>query len=115
MRYVLPAVLAAAALVPGIGGAAAAKKRHVRSTPKRAAARVSLHVSRHNVLTGSEMTVTGRVSPRGSQRVKVVVHGPSAGLLHGRTGRGGRFTMHWGLHGTGIYELRAYGVHDRLV
>lgn len=113
MRYVLPAVLAAVAIVPGIGAADA--KPSKRRPPKRRVAHVSLHVARHNVLTGSDLTVRGRVRPGGSHRVKVVVRGPSGRLLHGRTDRPGRFRMHWDLPGTGIYELRAYGVHDRRV
>ena len=113
MRYLLPATLvAAAAIMPGIGAANANPKR---PAPKRADAGVSLHVSRHNVLTGSDLLVRGRVRPGGPHRVKVVVRGPSGGLLTQMTDRRGGFRMHWGLHATGIYELRAYGVHDRRV
>jgi hypothetical protein len=112
MRYLLPAVLAAAAIMPGIG-AADAMQHSKRRTPKRADADLSLHVSHHNVLTGTDLLVSGRVRPGGPHRVKVVVRGPSGGLLSETTNRRGGFRMHWGLHATGSYELRAYGVHDR--
>ena len=114
MRYFLPAALAAAAILPHLGSTAEAKPpRH--HAPKRVDGDVSLHVSRHNVLTGTDLLVSGRVSPGGPHRVKVVVDGPSGGLLHEITNRNGAFRMHWGLHSTGIYELHAYGIHGRHV
>ena len=67
------------------------------------------------MLTGTDLIVSGRVSRSGAHRVKVAVRGPSGGVLAETTNRNGAFRMHWGLHSTGVYELRAYGVHDRLV
>lgn len=112
MRFILPLVLAAAMIAPPAATAAKHDKHHA---PHRADADVSLHVSRHNVLTGTDLIVSGRVSRSGAHRVKVAVRGPSGGVLAETTNRNGAFRMHWGLHSTGVYELRAYGVHDRLV
>src|SRR5262245_43377727 len=114
MRYLLPAAaVATAVMLSGIGGAADAKSK--RRAPKRAHAHISLHVSRHDALSGSGLVVSGRVRPAGPHRVKVVVRGPAGGLLTEATDRGGRFRTHWRLPATGTYRLRAYGVHDRRV
>jgi hypothetical protein len=114
MRYLLPLALAAAAIVPVASGHASVKQPK-RRAPRRAAAKVSLHVSGHNMLTGRDLLVRGRVRPAGAHRVKVVIDGPSGGRQSEMTSRDGRFRMHWGLRSTGVYELRAYGVHDRRV
>lgn len=116
-RLLLPAMLAVTAVLPMAATAEAKQQRHERHAPKRVDAELSLHVSRHNVLAGSNLIVSGRVSPSpgGAHRVKVVVDGPSGGRLSTTTLRGGAFRAHWGLHSTGIYEIRAYGVHDRHV
>ena len=51
-------------------------------------------MSRHNVLAGSDLLVSGRVSPSpgGAHRVKVIVDGPSGGRLSTTTTRSGTFT-----------------------
>jgi len=117
MRLLLPTMLAAAVLLPGGGAAQAKKAPRGHHAPKRVHAQLSLHVSGHNVLAGHGLVVSGRVSPSpgGPHRVKVVVDGPSGGRLRTTTDRRGAFRAHWGLHSTGIYEIRAYGIHDRRV
>jgi rare lipoprotein A len=114
MRYLLPLALAAAAIVPVASGAADVKQPK-RRPARRANGSVSLHVSRHNALAGAELTVHGRVRPGGPHRVKLVVSGPDGGVLARTADRRGAFRMRWALRGTGIYRLRAFGVHDRRV
>jgi hypothetical protein len=115
MRYLLPAAaVASAVILPGVSGAAEAKQSK-RRTPKRAHAHISLHVSRHDVLSGADLVVSGRVRPGGTHRVKIVVRGASAGVLTETTDRRGRFRAHWGPRGAGFQKLRAYGIHDRRV
>jgi peptidoglycan lytic transglycosylase len=116
MRLLLPTMLAAAVALP-IAGPAEAKRPQEHHPAKRVDANLTLHVSAHNVLSGHDLLVTGRVSPSpgGSHRVKVVVDGPSGGQLRTKTNRRGAFRAHWGLRGTGIYRVRAYGIHDRRV
>jgi rare lipoprotein A len=113
MRYRLPAVLAAVAIALGAATAPAATKN--QRPPKRVTAHISLHLSRHNVLSGADLSVQGRLRPAGRHRVKVVVRGRSGGVVRARTGADGRFRTSWGLHRTGEYSVRAYGVHDRRV
>ncbi len=115
MRLLLPATLAAAMLLPA--ATAAAKRPHEHHKPRRVHAHLSLHVSRHNVLSGRDLAVSGRIRPSagGAHRVKIVVSGPAGGRIRTLTKRDGTFRTHWGLHGTGIYEVRAYGIHDRHV
>jgi rare lipoprotein A len=117
MRFLLPTMLAAVAILPIAGAAEAHKPPRQHKAPKRVDADLSVHVSRHNVLAGHELIVSGRVSPSPgrSHRVKIVVEGPSGGQLRTTTDHRGAFRAHWGLHSTGIYEVRAYGIHDRLV
>jgi hypothetical protein len=78
---------------------------------------LTLHVSHHNVLAGRDLLVSGRVgpSPGGAHRVRILVEGPSGGQLRTTTDGRGRFRAHWGLHETGIYSIRAFGIHDRRV
>jgi rare lipoprotein A len=115
-RFLLPAMLAVAAVLPMAAMAAAKPPRPGHRPPKRVDADLALHVSRHDVLAGSDLVVRGRVSPSpgGPHRVRVVVEGPSGGQLRTTTDRRGAFRAHWGLH-TGIYEIRAYGIHDRRI
>src|SRR3954447_3298749 len=115
-RSILPAMLAVAALLPMAATADARQDRH-RHGPKRVTADLTMHVSKHNVLAGSALVVRGRVSPSpgGAHRVRVVVEGPSGGQLRTATNRRGVFRARWGLHSTGLYEIRAYGIHDRRV
>jgi hypothetical protein len=116
--HLLPAMLAVAAVLP-MAATAEAKQQHRdhHRLPTRVDADLALHVSEHDVLAGSDLVVSGRVtpSPGGAHRVKVVVEGPSGGQLRTATNRRGVFRAHWGLHSTGIYEIHAYGIHDRRV
>jgi rare lipoprotein A len=116
-RSLLPAMLAVAAVLAMVATAEAKQQRQEHRAPKRVDADLALHVSKHNVLAGSDLVVSGRVSPSpaGAHRVKVVVDGPAGGQLRTITNRRGAFRAHWGLHSTGIYEIRAYGIHDRRV
>ena len=113
MRHRMPAALAAVTILLGAVGPAVAKPSHHRH--RRSASHVSLHVSGHNVLSGHALVVRGRVRPGGSHRVKVIVRGPSGGLAGTTTKRSGAFRMSWGLPHSGIYTVRAFGVHDRRV
>ena len=115
-RSLLPAMLAVAAVL-AIAATAEAKQQHQHRVPKRVDADLALHVSKHNVLAGSDLVVSGRVSPSPGRahRVRVVADGPSGGQLRTTTDRSGVFHAHWRLHSTGIYEIRAYGIHDRRV
>ena len=117
MRFLLPTMLAAALFLPGAATAEAKKPSRGHHAPKRVRADLSLHVSHHNVLSGHDLIVSGRVtpSPGGAHRVRVLVDGPSGGQLRTTTNRKGVFRAHWGLHETGVYEIRAYGIHDRRV
>jgi peptidoglycan lytic transglycosylase len=112
MRPILPATLAAILLLTAT---ADAKGPHRHRAPRRAGSHISVHVSRHDLLSGRDLVVSGRLRPSAglAHRVKVVISGPSGGTLRTRTNRRGAFRAHWGLHRTGIYRVRAYGVHDR--
>src|SRR4051794_8038993 len=114
-RSLLPAMLALAAVLARAATAEAKQQRQEHRAPKRVDADLALHGSKHNVLAGSDLLVSGRVSPSpgGAHRVKIVVDGPSGGQLRTTRDRRGAFRAHWGLHSNGIYEIRAYGVHDR--
>ena len=117
MRLLLPTMLAAALALPAVASAEPEQQRDGRRAPERVRAELSLHVSRHDVLSGHDLIVSGRVapSPGGAHRVRILVDGPSGGQVRTTTDRSGRFRAHWGLHETGIYAIRAFGVHDRRV
>ena len=110
MRYLLPAVAAAAALSVGAVPAAATASHHHRG--ERLRSHVALHVSSHAVMRGEPVSVRGRVRPRGRHRVKLVVHGPDGAVLRSRTGADGRFRVRWRAAVSGNYVARAYGIHD---
>lgn len=110
MRYLLPAVAAAAALAVGAGPAAATDSHHHRA--ERAESHVSLHVSRHTLLRGERLVVRGRVRPAGARRVKLVVRGRDGDVIATRTRADGRFRARWSPGLSGSYAVRAYGVHD---
>ncbi len=110
MRYLLPAVAAAAALAVGAVPAAATDSHHQRG--ERAKSHVSLHVSRHVLLQGEKLVVRGRVSPAGARRVKLVVRGRDGGVIAARAGVDGRFRARWSPDVSGSYAVRAYGAHD---
>lgn len=110
MRYLLPAVAAAAALAVGAAPATATDSHHSRS--QRATSHVSLHVSRHTLLSGEKLVVRGRVRPAGARPVKLVVRGRGGETIATRAGRDGRFRARWSPDVSGSYAVRAYGAHD---
>lgn len=110
MRRLVLSMLLAAALAAFATQALARKAPH---HPARSRAHVSLHVSRHAAVSGARVVVRGRVRPRGSHRVKLVVHGPHGAVVGARSGRGGAFALRWRPRSVGTYRLRAYGLHDK--
>jgi rare lipoprotein A len=117
MRFILPMALAAAAIVPAAGAAQAHSEHRDRPRPHRVRADLRLHVSAHNVLSGKDLLVSGRLSPSPGRahRVRIVVSGPAGGQVRTTTDAEGSFRAHWKLPNTGIYEVRAFGIHDRRV
>ncbi|HEY7456078.1 MAG TPA: septal ring lytic transglycosylase RlpA family protein [Solirubrobacterales bacterium] len=113
MRFILPAALAAVALLAG-SIPAAARLRHHRQ-PERVRSHISLHVSGHDVVGGRRLVLRGRVRPRGSHRVKIVVRGPRGTIFGTASRRNGAFRLRWRPRRVGAYRLRAYGLHDRRV
>jgi hypothetical protein len=111
MRYLLPAVAAAAALSIGITPAAADSSHHHR--PKRVQSHLALHLSGHSVLGGNGVAVHGKVRPSGRRRVKVVFSGPGARVLNTATQADGTFALRWSPDRVGNYAVRAFAVHDR--
>jgi hypothetical protein len=117
MRFLLPTMLAAALALPCAAVADAKQPPREQHKPERRTADLSLHVSGHNVLAGHELAVSGRISPTpgGPHRVKVLVEGPSGGQMRTTTDRRGFYSARWRLHETGVYAIRAFGIHDRRV
>lgn len=113
MRFILTAALAAATLATASGPALA--RVHADRPPERARSHISLHVSSHDPVGGRRVVLRGRVRPRGSHRVKLVVRGPR-GVTAGTTSRrNGAFALRWRPRRVGSYRVRAYGLHDRRV
>ncbi|HEX8050814.1 MAG TPA: septal ring lytic transglycosylase RlpA family protein [Solirubrobacterales bacterium] len=112
MRYLLPAVAAAAALSTGLAPASARSQSH---QPERSRSHVALHLSTHTVLRGNGLAVRGKVRPSGRHRVKVVFRGPEGGVRGVTTKANGTFALRWLPERTGSYAVRAYGVHDRRI
>ncbi len=113
MRFILPAVLAAAALATGSSSALA--RLHHQRPSERVRSHISLHVSSHNVVGGTRLTLRGRVRPRGARRVKVVVRGPHGTTVGATSSHSGAFSLRWRPRGVGSYRVRAYGLHDKRV
>jgi peptidoglycan lytic transglycosylase len=113
MRFILPTAAIAAALTvsPSIALASQPPRHH----NARIASHVSLHIQRHSILSGKRTFVTGRVSPRGRQRVKLVIRGAHHRLIGVTTKPGGAFAIHWGPDRVGAYSLRGYVIHDRRI
>jgi rare lipoprotein A len=110
MRFLMPAAAVAALLALGAGPTVAATAKH-RSP--RVSSHVSLHVSRHGVLSGARVVLRGRVRPRGAHRVKLVFRGPDGGVASAGTRPDGSFALRWSPNRIGTYSVRAYGLHDR--
>lgn len=93
--------------------AAAGAKKPSKPRPKRVSSHVSLHVSSHNVVRGRRVVLRGRVRPRGSRRVKVVVRGPDGTVRGTHSRRNGAFSLRWRPQRLGTYKVRAYGRNKR--
>jgi len=113
MRRLFPSMLLAAALASFATQALAKKAPHHPN--HRSGAHVSLHVSRHAVLSGQRVVLRGRVRPRGSHRVRLVVRGPRGAVAGARSRRNGSFALRWRPRRVGSYRVRAYGRHDKRV
>jgi len=113
MRYLLPTVAVASALFAGAVPATA--KQPPRHHPERVKSHVSLHLSRHIVLSGQGLVVRGRVRPGGAHRVKVVFRGPHGAAIGTATNRNGAFALGWSPDRIGAYKVRVYGIHDQLI
>jgi rare lipoprotein A (peptidoglycan hydrolase) len=115
MRYLLPAMAAAAALSIGLAPASAQSQSHQSHQSERSRSHVALHLSTHTVLKGNGLAVRGKVRPSGRHRVKVVFRGPDGGVRGVTTKANGTFALRWMPERTGSYAVRAYGVHDRRI
>jgi hypothetical protein len=121
MRFTLPVIGAALALSVGATPAVAQPHQHPgthqrhHQAPKRVKSHVALHVSRHSVLTGSSVTVRGKVRPSGGREVKVVFGGTDHDVLALHTKSNGTFRAHWDVRDIGNYDVQAFGVHDKRV
>ncbi|HET7485578.1 MAG TPA: septal ring lytic transglycosylase RlpA family protein [Solirubrobacterales bacterium] len=114
MRYLLPAVVAAALTCAASTSLAAQPQHHHRRA--RVASHVSLHVSRHSAISGGRGVVLGgRVWPAGRHRVKLVLRGSGGGVLKVRTRPNGAFAVRWSPSRPGAIRIRAFGIHDRAV
>ncbi|HEX5928535.1 MAG TPA: septal ring lytic transglycosylase RlpA family protein [Solirubrobacterales bacterium] len=114
MRYLLSAAAAVTALSIGIAPATAldSSPEKPKRGAKRAKSHVSLHLSRHALLSGGEVVAHGRVRPGGRHRVKLVFRGPDRGVVETTTGHNGAFALRWAPSRSGNYAVRAFGVHD---
>ena len=120
MRFILPAVAAAAALAVGLAPAAAWSEadphHHKRSHHhERSRSHITLHLSTHTVLEGRGLALRGKVRPSGRRRVKVAFRGPDSGHLGVRTRANGTFSLRLVPKRTGSYRVRAFAVHDRRI
>jgi rare lipoprotein A len=111
MRYLLPAMAAAAALSIGTAPAAAQPEPKKHHKPSRS--HVSLHLSTHTVLKGNGLAVHGKVRPSGRHRVKIVFRGAATAVREVRTKANGSFALRWTPERMGSYAVRAYGIHSK--
>jgi hypothetical protein len=114
MRFLLPAVAAAAVLSIGLAPAAAHTEASHRRR-QRSRSHVTLHLSTHTVLKGNGLALRGKVRPSGRHRVKVVFRGPDSGHVGVTTKANGTFSLRLVPKRTGTYAVRAFGVHDRRI
>jgi hypothetical protein len=111
MRFTLPTAAAAAALLIGATAATAKQPSHHHHHPQRVRSHVSLHLSRHSVLSGERLVLRGRVRPGGSHRVKVAFGGGET--IATSTNRNGAFALRWSPDSIGNYRVRAFAIHNR--
>src|SRR6478736_10426451 len=105
MRHRAAAALAAATilLLPATSTATA----HGRRPPRRVGSHISLHLSRHDLLSGRSLVARGRFAPGGPHRVKIVLRGgPGGAVARTTTNRHGRFRLRLGTSRTGVYTVR---------
>ncbi|HEY7255879.1 MAG TPA: septal ring lytic transglycosylase RlpA family protein [Solirubrobacterales bacterium] len=114
MRHLLPMTLLAAVLALS-PAAALSKKGPERHRARRVGSHISLHASTHQVVGDRSVVLRGRVGPRGSHRVRIVVRGPRGTVLGRASSRRGAFALRWRPRHLGTYRVRAYGLHDRRV
>ncbi|HEX3361774.1 MAG TPA: septal ring lytic transglycosylase RlpA family protein [Solirubrobacterales bacterium] len=121
MRFILPVIGAAMALSIGASPAVAQQhqhrdhhQRHIHAH-KRVKSHVTLHVTKHSVLSGDSVTLRGKVRPSGGHQVKVVVGGPERQTLAIRTKPNGTFRVKWDAGAIGNYKVEAFGVHGKRV
>ncbi|HEX5609368.1 MAG TPA: septal ring lytic transglycosylase RlpA family protein [Solirubrobacterales bacterium] len=113
MRYILPAVAAAAVLSLGPAPVdAKAPQRPNDQRPRHARSHVSLHLTSHAVLGGKGLAAHGRARPGGRRAVKLVVRGAASVVLWTRTRANGTFAVRWSPPRPGNYRVRAYAAHD---
>jgi hypothetical protein len=121
MRFILPVIGAAMALSIGASPAVAQRHQH-RDHPqrhihahKRVKSHVTLHVTKHSVLSGDSVALRGKVRPGGAHQVKLVVGGPDRQTLAVRTKSNGTFRVKWDAGAIGNYHVEAFGVHGKRV
>jgi rare lipoprotein A len=121
MRFILPVIGAAMALSIGASPAVAQQhqhrehhQRHIHAQ-KRAKSHVTLHVTKHSVLSGDSVALRGKVRPGGARQVKIVVGGPDRQTLALRTKSNGTFRVKLNAGEIGNYKVEAFGVHGKRV
>jgi len=122
MRFILPVIGAAMALSIGASPAVAQQhqqhrhpQRHQHHAHKRVKSHVSLHVTKHSVLSGDSVALRGKVRPSGARKVKLVVGGPDHRTLAVRTKSNGTFRVKWDAGEIGNYKVEAFGLHGKRV
>jgi len=121
MRFILPVIGAAMALSIGASPAVAQQhqhrdhhQRHIHAH-KRVKSHVTLHVTKHSVLSGDSVALRGKVRPGGARQVKIVVGGPDRQTLALRTKSNGTFRVKLNAGEIGNYSVEAFGVHGKRV
>jgi len=120
MRFILPVIGAAMALSigasPVVANAHQAQQhRHHHVAPKRVKSHVTLHVTKHSVLSGDSVALRGKVRPGGARQVKIVVGGPDRQTLALRTKPNGTFRVKLEAGEIGNYKVEAFGIHGKRV
>jgi rare lipoprotein A (peptidoglycan hydrolase) len=122
MRFILPVIGAAMALSIGASPAVAQQhqhqaqhQRHQHHAHKRVKSHVTLHVTKHSVLSGDSVALRGKVRPSGARQVKVVVGGPDRQTIALRTKSNGTFRVKLTAGEIGNYKVEAFGVHGKRV
>lgn len=109
MRYLLPAMAAAIAVVTT---PASARPFPPQGAPG-ARSHVALHLSTHAVLNGRFLSIRGRVRPAGRHQIKLVAQGPKSVTATLTTKANGFFVSRWSPGQIGTYEVHAYDLHNQ--